>query len=226
MKRASLLVLFACAYLPSTARAQVQTGTPPLGTFSGVPDIVDVANLNSHVTIPVLSKQGRGIPFVFYITEDSSVWNPVTSGATKVWQPVTGWGWNQSAGNIGAVTSQMLIHNQLEPCGDLEVEKMTTSWTNWTYTDGFHTSHPFAISTSSTYDPCTDNTTTTSAQGTATDASGYTLSINGGSVTLLTDAAGSVINPRTGAGSLQDRNGNLISLSSNGIITDTLGKRQ
>lgn len=65
MKRASLLVLFACAYLPSTARAQVQTGTPPLGTFSGVPDIVDVANLNSHVTIPVLSKQGRGIPFVF-----------------------------------------------------------------------------------------------------------------------------------------------------------------
>jgi hypothetical protein len=43
--------------------AQVTTGLPPFGTFSGGPfDTVNNANLNVHFEIPVVNKAGRGLP--------------------------------------------------------------------------------------------------------------------------------------------------------------------
>ncbi|MGB6874553.1 MAG: hypothetical protein WBD87_00830 [Candidatus Acidiferrales bacterium] len=96
MKRARLFLLFACAFLPTIVRAQVQTGTPPFGTFGGGPDVINLANLNSHITVPVLNKAGRGQNFVYNVTYDSSVWNPLTTGSGKVWYPVTNWGFSVS----------------------------------------------------------------------------------------------------------------------------------
>jgi hypothetical protein len=44
----------------SPALCQVQTGTPPFGSFGGGPDVINNANLNAHLTIPIVHKLGRG----------------------------------------------------------------------------------------------------------------------------------------------------------------------
>jgi len=55
--------------------AQVPTGTPPMGSFGGGPDIIDLANLNSHLDISVINKPGRGgMNFTYDLNYDSSVW--------------------------------------------------------------------------------------------------------------------------------------------------------
>ncbi len=57
----ALLILAAFATVP--ASAQVTTGTPPFGSFGGGPDVVNLANLNAHWTVPVVHKPGRGTNF-------------------------------------------------------------------------------------------------------------------------------------------------------------------
>src|SRR5258708_7398625 len=90
--RSSCTFLF-ILLIVSVAHAQVATGTPPFGSFGGGPDAIDLANLNSHISIPVLHKPGRGTNFTYDLSYDSSVWYPVTSGGTTTWQPVQNWGW-------------------------------------------------------------------------------------------------------------------------------------
>src|SRR6266850_5900590 len=99
--RRSLLALFMVALalcfeglVATSASAQVTTGTPPFGSFGGGPDVINLANLNAHISIPVLQKPGRGTDFAYDIGYDSSVWVGVTSGSTTSWLPVNGtWGW-------------------------------------------------------------------------------------------------------------------------------------
>ena len=166
MKRASAIFLFVFAFFPAATVAQVQTGTPPFGTYGGGPDVINLANLNSEITIPVLSKPGRGIPFTFNLTQDSSVWYPVTSGSTTSWQPVTNWGWNQSVVNTGGVgPSHFSESGHLTRCGDYYAENEYLTYSGWGYTDGFHVSHPFSIVTTSFYNGCTDTWTYSSGQG-------------------------------------------------------------
>ena len=60
--------------------AQVTTGTPPFASFGGGPDVINLGNLNAHLDVPVLNKAGRGMPFTYDLTYDTSVWVPITSG--------------------------------------------------------------------------------------------------------------------------------------------------
>lgn len=227
MKRFCLFILPALLFLPMIARAQVQTGTPPFGTFGGGPDIIDLANLNSQLVVPVLNKQGRGMPLVFNITHDSSIWVSVPSGSSKVWQPVKfKWGWNTTEANVGTVTFSESIVQTPEFC-DNGVERfvVSTNYFNWVYTDGFNIAHPFLYASSDvTDDQCTNMITTDPGDGIADDGSGYQISVSGNTVTQLLGPDGSSITPNTGAGSIEDRNGNLISIGSNGVVTDTLGQ--
>jgi len=58
-----ILVIASCG----TSFAQVTTGTPPFGSFdsgSG-PDVINLANLNAHIAIPVVHKAGRGTDFTY-----------------------------------------------------------------------------------------------------------------------------------------------------------------
>jgi hypothetical protein len=84
----SLLLYFLTSLFPTPAFAQTRpaTGTPPFGSFGGGPDVINLANLNSHITVPVLNKPGRGTNFTYDLSYDSSVWYPVTSGSTTTWQ--------------------------------------------------------------------------------------------------------------------------------------------
>src|SRR5713101_621835 len=94
MKLSSRHFFLTVVLLTGVAPAQVATGTPLFGSFGGGPfDTVNLGNLNVHFAIPVLHKAGRGMPFTYDLSYDSSVWTPVTSGSTTQWQPDTNWGW-------------------------------------------------------------------------------------------------------------------------------------
>jgi RHS repeat-associated protein len=97
-----LLLIFAT----SLASAQTQTGTPPFGSFGGGPDVIDLANLDSHISIPIIHRAGRGTGFVYNLNYESLVWYPVTSGGVTTWQPTNNWGWNaQTAVATGFISS-------------------------------------------------------------------------------------------------------------------------
>ena len=48
-----------------TSTPQVIRGTPPFGSFGGGPDIINLGNLNAHLTIPVRARAGRGSSFEY-----------------------------------------------------------------------------------------------------------------------------------------------------------------
>jgi len=232
MKRS--LVFAACLLylylLVGVCPAQVAIGTPLFGSFGGGPfDTVDLGNLNIHFVIPVVQKAGRGVSFNYNLVYDSAVWEPVTSNGTTSWtnNPDTNWGWTTSIprGGHTAIGAESVSLSQCTT-GKITEDIITTTYSNWGYFDGFGTRHPFSGSSSKTSNPCTGVTTTTGFTATALDDSGYTITVNGSSVTSLKASDGATINPITGAISLEDRNGNEVTSStSSGVTTytDTLG---
>jgi RHS repeat-associated protein len=191
------------------ACAQAVTGTPPLGSFAGGPDTVNLANLNASWTVAVVHKSGRGVPFQFDLNLNTSAWYVVTSGSSKSWQPTGSFGRPTVATPFGYPT---VSARQTYCNGDTHIPLTIFSFT---YTDPGGTVHPFPISTwGNTSTPCS----TTSATGVASDNSGYTLSATGGGVSQVITPDGTVI----GTVTLKDRNGNEITMSG-GSYTDTLG---
>jgi hypothetical protein len=201
-----LAIMFNIVLFPLCA--QQQTGTPPLASLTGGPDIVNLSNLNFEWRIPVIHKAGRATPFLFDLDLNSSVWYVVTSGSTHSWQPTTGYSQPTTATLLGTTSSSA---RQTVCNGNSRIP--LTIYSNWTYTDPGGTSHPFGFSTwGQTSTPCS----TTSASGVATDGSGYTLSVTGGAAQQVKTPDGTVIN--FGTSTLTDRNGNQIV-----NWTDTLG---
>ena len=90
--KANLCRLSALAIILASASlvpAQVATGTYPYGTFDNKGfDTINIGNLNVHFSIPVLNKAGRGIPFTYNLSFDSSVWYPSVAGGAGTWTQV------------------------------------------------------------------------------------------------------------------------------------------
>lgn len=196
------------------ASAQVATGAPPLGSFGGGPiDAINLANLNAHIDIPVLHKAGRGLPFDYDITYDSSIWTPVTSGSSKTWEPAGSFGW--SAPQQGYVTKQGEAY--LGWCYTGGVKTGTTIEWAFTYIDSMGTPHSFpgyeyyySGSCGSGWSPWTS---------TAKDGSGYVLQIASSGLTTVTATNGVLVN--TSSIYRVDTNGNEIT-TSGGQFFDTL----
>src|SRR5438270_13360656 len=97
MRRTDICLIFAMLALftmGALAQTQPAIGTPAFGSFGGGPfDVVNLGNLNVHFAIPVLHKAGRGMPFNYDLSYDSSVWYPVGSSGNQSWQPLAKWGW-------------------------------------------------------------------------------------------------------------------------------------
>ena len=91
----------------SIGLAQVATGTPSFNSFGGGPfDSVNLGNLNVHFAVPVIHKAGRGMPFIYDLAYDSSIWTPVTSGSVTQWSHLVAWGWTQQTAALsGYVTA-------------------------------------------------------------------------------------------------------------------------
>src|SRR5438445_1371551 len=100
-------------FTAATASGQVATGMPAFARFGGGPfDIVNLGNLNVHFTIPIVHKAGRGTPFTYDLSYDSSVWYP--SGGT--WAHDPNWGWRGVAEAAAGLVTYSETPNQ--NCGD------------------------------------------------------------------------------------------------------------
>jgi RHS repeat-associated protein len=207
--------------------AQVATGTPPFSSSAGGPDVIDLANLNAHIDIPVLNKPGRGgYNFTYDLSYDTSLWFPSSSSGTNTWTPagLGNWGWRGqteiATGYVSRGPTTITCPNPEYP-PTLPKTIRDTLFSNYVYHDSFGISHPF---NGMTFDPglCAGET---SASGTANDGSGYVLTVTTAGNTI-TSTRGDLISAPTssgsGAGSKTDRNGNEITVNSSGQFFDTL----
>lgn len=216
------VLVVAVSLVAGRISAQGTSGAPPFGSLTGGPDLINVANLNVHQSFPVRHKAGRGLPFNFDLSVDTSLWQRVTSGSSTTWQPVSGWGWGGSALNVGAVGYTETVNSQY------------ISYCNFIYYDGFGTGHGFAGC--ATYYA---NGTDVQLQAIASDSSGYTISVDAyyGTFELVSAEGNHIfpqnltpVNPATRPGSVEDRNGNEITGTTTGTsgnytttYVDTLG---
>jgi hypothetical protein len=206
--------------------AQVTTGTPPFGTYAGGTfDTVNEGNLNVHFTIPVLHRAGRGTPFTYDLTYDSSVWMPGTSDGVTQWQPVNAnWGWSAVSqaltGSVSVGATDMwcwIIVDGERTHSDPYIQYLISG-----YTDAHNTLHPVNVVTTQGSTQC-DVANTRSGSGSATDGSGWGMSVTNYTNVVVTGRGGISIVP---AKTVTDANGNVLSTSVSGsttTFTDTLG---
>jgi RHS repeat-associated protein len=221
-------LLFMLMLGPNAVNAQVATGTPPFSSSGGGPDVIDLANLNVHIDVPIINKPGRGMNFTYDMSYDSSVWYPVVAGSTTSWMPVANWGWRaQTEVATGYVSYRIVRSGSNCPNPDYPPNPPPTlpgyNYTNYVYHDSLGVGHPFNVT--GTTAPCGGG----GESGTATDGSGYVINLDwsGDGAATVTSSSGTLINPPTGgvgAATKTDRNGNQISVNGSGVFTDTLGK--
>src|ERR1700735_4287945 len=217
------VALFLFSSLPCFA--QVQTGTPPFGSYGGGPDIINLGNLNAHLTVPIVQKAGRGTNFTYYLNLDSSVWYPVGSSGSQSW----GINGLSVPGQFGNSVGRVYFSSVRVECPNPEyppaLPKMIPGFyfNNYHYVDAYGVSHPFNDILFEN-----DGCQNTGPQGSlASDGSGYTMLVDANGNVTVTPKSGGVWVPATasgtGAASMTDANGNQITESSTGVITDTLG---
>lgn len=216
----AIVLLVLGLILPSSTPAQgpPATGTPPFGSYSGGPEVINLANLNAHWDVSVRNKAGRGTNFTYDLSYDSSVWYP--AGAT--WQPVASWGWRAiteaSTGYITYATASV------KACFFETQWEYWTKYYAWQYHDPFGVSHVFPGAVFTGAPDCRSQPYSETV--TTTDGSGYVLNANADPSGSLYAPNGTLINAPlqsgTGNGSFTDRNGNELTISS-GVFTDTLG---
>lgn len=236
-----LLVLMAIALMVESAVAQGPAiGTPPFGSFGGGPfDTVNLGNLNVHFAIPVLQKAGRGIPFVYNLSYDSSVWYPGTVNGVPKWLPTqTGyWGWQGLSTQAAFGNLTYTITTASGNCG----QSGQYTWQSWTFNNIVYTDNNGSHSIS--YNPAwiyaangqnVNNCPSNGAQpptqavipfGDGTGRTFYGLVTGSSSLSwnVTTPSGTSFYNSGSGV-SQTDANGNQITVNSSGSITDTLGQ--
>lgn len=225
----SLLTLAIFLSFAISLSAQVPTGTPTYGSFTGGPDVIDLANLNAHIDVPVFSKAGRGMPFTYDLINDSSVWYPVGSSGSKSWQPVANWNW---AGQTQVATGYVTYVWQQGSCNigtktDPSIAYYDIYYFLYYY-DKWGRAHQIMTSVDDDGDTCPHDPYGPTATVLMWDGSGYTIylsAIAGPHATVNPAQGGSYSPPLqtgTGSGNAVDRNGNEITVAG-GVFTDTLG---
>lgn len=226
--RRFLLLVSLSSFIAGTTSAQVKTGTPPFGSFGGGPaDVINLSNLNTNFPIPVIHKAGRGVPFNYDLTYDSSVWRPVGVSGNQNWQPVYNWGWvAQTAVATGYLTKSLVTSGNCVILGSI-----TGGWAtfnNWVYHDPWGTAHSYTAQNKA-YWGAGPGCVAVPFTETANNGSGFTLTTNnliilGTHSGIVKDRDGEIITvPTASGGSNKDRNGNYVSVDSTGHFTDTLG---
>jgi RHS repeat-associated protein len=220
-------VAFAFLFASCAAFAQVATGTYNYGTFDSLGiDTINVGNLNAHLSIPVLNKTGRGMPFYYNLSYDSSVWYQTTVSGKITWTPVQNFGWR---GDTEIATGYLSVNISAVSTQRESYTCYTTTYQNFVYHDPYGILHPFVGSTVlyTGATQCDLPTSHPTLNALATDGSGYTLNVTNYDVGALTSSLGKQFTPplNVGAGSASviDSNGNEISVDSSGHFKDTTG---
>jgi RHS repeat-associated protein len=233
--RISVTLLWLAVLVGVSSAQQNVVGAQPFGTFGGGPELINLGNLDVNWTIPIISKNGRGIPFVYSLQYDSdSVWIPVTSGGTTTWQPQPNWGWPAPTSAVGyvptPVVSQLTLTCKLIPTHTY-VTKTTRVYSGYVDVHGTLHHAPGLTTLTLTGDPsCTSGQQ--NGQASTDDGSGYTITIPYGSSPATINAtvktrAGQTFTAPIGGGTpatwALDSNGNEITYnSSTGQFFDTI----
>lgn len=231
-RRSFIISEFACLFilalvLAGAARGQTASGFPPFNAFqNGQFDMVNLANVNVHFSIPVFHRAGPGLPFGYDLTYDSTIFSATAQGGGFFHQ--SNWGWNP----IGSTSTMgYIITTLVKGCSG---DPNASSYNNWFYIDAAGTAHPFPtsfiVSTDSVCAP-------TQATASSTDGAAYVITVttsnSNPSLVSLYDASGNKFNvpisswtvgATTGiSASITDPNGNSISTPDGLNFTDTLG---
>jgi hypothetical protein len=225
-----LLVAFSAVVL---AQDPAASQFASLSTFGA--DTINRANLNVHLSIPVVSKAGRQLPFSYALLYDSTFWQV----QNNAWVPKTTWGnsWGWRSGTENSIGYITYIVGQGTSCSNT-----ATVYSAWTYVDPTGRSHYLADDRGVDFvaSPACLPDYPTQGTYTAHDGSGYTITVNNTpAVISLYDIAGNKIvapafalippsytpPPTTGGpGSITDPNGNTISTNGS-TFTDTVGSQ-
>ena len=233
MTQVTRLLLSAVAFLyllPMVTRAQVQTGTPPFGSFAGGPDVINLGNLNAHLDVPIVTRKGRGTDFFYDLTYDSSVWQLITSGSTKYWVPANNnWGWASNSTLNGPTTGFLTYYYSFSYCYDNNGHPTgsETVYGNTVYHDPWGISHSFPGIIEQYTGGC-GNVNINTYPSQATDGSGLITNNYYGSVSTIGGAVYTPsVNPSGGSyvTSLSDRNGNYLNTNTSGQFFDTLSSQ-
>src|SRR6478609_10771303 len=210
--RCSWFVLSAILLLPLASLCQVSTGAQPMGSFSSGPDFINLGNLNMHFDLPVFAKPGRGMPFTYTLSFDSSVWSPVTVSGVKSWRPAQNWNWR---GVTEEATGYISYIQTLVSC---QISQFPPRFKNFPYRDHYQYHDQFGVihSFDNTSGGCfaDQDANVTSSK----DSAGLTLTTdpNASTGVTITTRDGAVFVPPLNAGSggatRTDRNGNQITV--------------
>ncbi len=138
--------------------AQVATGTPPFGSFGAGPDVINLANLNAHITIPVFSRAGRGTPFTYNLSYDTSIWTPVSISGTTTWTPAQSFGFlgqtEVATGELSAAYQGLVCQVYIPLTHRWVQTGFQFYYNNWVYIDAQGIQHPFNASSSGGWGNC------------------------------------------------------------------------
>lgn len=224
-----LLVGILTAVMARGAAAQTTPGTPPFQSFSPGPvDVVNVATGNTHVTIPIFHKDGRGLPIDISLTYDTGLWAGPGAWSTPTY-PSQWFGWYLEPIGFAALSGSEVTCLQYGQNGQVSGAAGLATYSGF---DPGGTPHPSAASVISAWGTCPYNgqyNFTAYVPGVATDGSGYTITPAPSNVVVLTDKHGrqvsiTSLNTLFAPGTETDTNGNQVSVNSSGAITDTLGQ--
>ena len=215
------LLFYSCVL----AWGQMDPGIPAFESFGGGPfDVVNLGNLNVHLVVPTIGKPGRGINFSYAMNYDSSVLSPVLVNGVSTWQPVNDWGWT---GKTQAATGFVSYKQTTLSCRDpYSGQRYYYALYNYqAYVDRSGNSHPVNASVAAD-NPCT-GASSPPVTVLTTDGSGNSVTVDGSPSATVNPANGGTVSPPlqsdASSGNAMDNNGNLISGTSAGIFTDTLG---
>ena len=217
MKKTNVAVI-AILLISVAATAQVATGPQPFGSFGGGPfDSVNLGSLNVNFSIPITQKAGRGAPFYYVLSYNSSIWAPSSVSGTMAWQPTsTSYGWqSQTNAAMFGYLSHRAVHGRCSPSG------FYWSFSNFVYHDPVGGTHLF-VGADSGLD-CDGGSYADS--GITEDGTGLTLNLGTGTSLdgKITRRDGSIVNlPNVSTPSYVDKNGNEITTDGTNFY-DTLG---
>jgi RHS repeat-associated protein len=203
-------------------------GIQPGSVQVGGPDVLGMNDLNIHLTIPLVSKQGIGMPFSMGLSFNNNFWNKVGSQATwsqqNTFAPIINNGWWIFDGSSGGAWSELTSPNC--PGGANE-------YIYYSYIDPNGTPHKFNGSITLSNNPA--GCAPTSATQAFADGSGLTATVYapGAGTSSVKTPSGVTLSPRgahagpansVSGNTVVDTNGNTISWNdTTKSYTDTLG---
>ena len=225
MKRIVLLLLMFVSFLPVCGQVMA-TGAYAYGNFHSFGfDSINVGNLNTRFTIPIVNLPGRGLPFTYALQYEGLVWTPGSAAdGSSGWIPDQSWGFSGSI-NGSPIAGYLSYTASTWSCMDTDGQSPIKVWMPWyrnfVYHDPQGVNHTFSYAIKY---QCNDGQPDlVTGSGASQDGSGYTLI----DTSHIQTAKGIVIAPpvesASGASTITDTNGNQIAFDGNGNFIDTRG---